>query len=94
MRFITILCGIVMDLEDKIYISIQGLTDKQKLMLNVMWNIDSRKQLYYWLDSLNIKDRQEATSLLILLKQELLEELIDDECVEAKEVLSKFISAK
>jgi hypothetical protein len=83
-----------MDLEDKIYISIQGLTDKQKLMLNVMWNIDSRKQLYYWLDSLNIKDRQEATSLLILLKQELLEELIDDECVEAKEVLSKFISAK
>ena len=80
--------------EDKIDISIQGLTNKQKLMLSIMWNINSKKQLYYWLDALNKEDRQEATCLLIMLKQEILEEILDEDCTDAKEVLSKFIFPK
>jgi hypothetical protein len=83
-----------MDPEDKITISIQGLTKRQKLMLNIMWTIDSKKQLHYWLDSLSEPDRQDATCLLILLKQEILEEILDTEYTDAKEVLSKFTSVK
>jgi hypothetical protein len=90
MRSITILCGTVMVLEDKINISIHGLTKKQKLMINVMWSVDSKEQLYYWLDSLSEKDRQEASCLLILLKHELLEDMLEVFYTDAKEVLSKF----
>jgi len=76
--------------EDKIIISIQGLNRKQKVMLKIMWNIDNKEQLDFWLNSLKENDRKEAVSLLILLKYEIMEELLDDEYIEANEVLSKF----
>ena len=86
------LCFTVTLPEDKITISIQGLTRKQKLMLNIMWTADSKEQLQDWMSTLSLNDQKVAASLLIMLKHEILEELIDDEMIEAKEVLNKFTS--
>lgn len=85
-------CFTVTEQEDKINISIQGLTKKQKMMLNIMWSIDSREQMQYWINSLTECDRKIAASLLIILKHEILEELMNDEMFESKEILNKFTS--
>ena len=61
-------------------------------MLNIMWTADSKEQLQDWMSTLSLNDQKVAASLLIMLKHEILEELIDDEMIEAKEVLNKFTS--
>jgi hypothetical protein len=61
-------------------------------MLQIMWSIDSKEQLNYWINSLTEKDRKTAASLLLLIQYEVLESLIEDDYSEAKEVLSKFTS--
>lgn len=81
-----------MEPEVKINIPIEGLNKKEKLMLRIMWSIDSKEQLNYWINSLTEKDRKIAISLLLLIKYEVLETLIDEDYPEAKEVLSKFTS--
>lgn len=83
-------CGTVTAQEDKILISLDGLTRKEKKMLQIMWSIDSKEQLQYWVSSLNKRDRITATSLLMLIKYEMLEHMMDDEYTEANELLSKF----
>jgi hypothetical protein len=91
MRSIIISCGIATDQEDKINISLDGLTKKEKAMLQIMWSIDSKEQLQYWVSSLDNNDRKTATSLLTLIKYEMIEHMMDDYYTEANEVLSKFI---
>jgi hypothetical protein len=91
-RYTIISCGTVTAQEDKINISIEGLTKKEKFMLQIMWSIDSKEQLNYWINSLTEKDRKTAASLLLLIQYEVLESLIEDDYSEAKEVLSKFTS--
>jgi hypothetical protein len=83
-------CGTVTAQEDKILISLDGLTRKEKKMLQIMWSIDSKEQLQYWVSSLNKRDRITATSLLMLIKYEMLEHMMDDEYTEANEIISKF----
>jgi hypothetical protein len=90
MRSIIISCGIATEQEDKILISLDGLTKKEKKMLQIMWSIDSKEQLQYWVSSLNKRDRITATSLLMLIKYEMIEHMMDDDYLEANEVLSKF----
>ena len=82
--------GTVTVQEDKILISLDGLTRKEKKMLQIMWSIDSKEQLQYWVSSLNKRDRITATSLLMLIKYEMLEHMMDDEYTEANEIISKF----
>ena len=62
MRSIIISCGIATEQEDKILISLDGLTKKEKAMLQIMWSIDSKEELQYWVSSLNKRDRITATS--------------------------------
>jgi hypothetical protein len=90
MRSIIISCGIATEQEDKILISLDGLTKKEKKMLQIMWSIDSKEQLQYWVSSLNKRDQITATSLLMLIKYEMIEHKMDDDYLEANEVLSKF----
>jgi hypothetical protein len=90
MKCIIISCGISTDQEDKIIISLDGLTKKEKAMLQIMWSLDSKEQLQHWVSSLNIRDQKTATSLLILIKYEMIEHVMDDYYTEANEVLSKF----
>ena len=61
-------------------------------MLQIMWSIDSREQLEDWVNSLSKKDRKTATSLLLLIQYEMIENLMDDDYPDAKDVLSKFTS--
>lgn len=83
-------CGTVTAQEVKILISLDGLTRKEKKMLQIMWSMDNKEQLQYWVSSLNKRDRMTATSLLMLIKYEMLESMMDDDYTEANEVLSKF----
>jgi hypothetical protein len=83
-------CGTVTAQEVKILISLDGLTRKEKKMLQIMWSMDNKEQLQYWVSSLNKRDRITATSLLMLIKYEMMENMMDDEYTEANEVLSKF----
>lgn len=83
-------CGTVTAQEDKILISLDGLTRKEKKMLQIMWSMDNKEQLHYWVSSLNKRDQITATSLLMLIKYEMMEHMMDDEYTEANEVLSKF----
>ena len=55
-----------------------------------MWSMDNKEQLQYWVSSLNKRDRITATSLLMLIKYEMMENMMDDDYTEANEVLSKF----
>lgn len=83
-------CGTVTAQEVKILISLDGLTRKEKKMLQIMWSMDNKEQLQYWVSSLNKRDRITATSLLMLIKYEMMENMMDDYYTEANEVLSKF----
>jgi hypothetical protein len=83
-------CGTVTAQEVKILISLDGLTKKEKKMLQIMWSMDNKEQLQYWVSSLNKRDRITATSLLMLIKYEMMENMMDDDYTEANEVLSKF----
>jgi len=83
-------CGTVTAQEVKILISLDGLTKKEKKMLQIMWSMDNKEQLQYWVSSLNKRDRITATSLLMLIKYEIMENMMDDDYTEANEVLSKF----
>jgi len=83
-------CGTVTAQEVKILISLDGLTKKEKKMLQIMWSMDNKEQLQYWVSSLNKRDRITATSLLMLIKNEMMENMMDDDYTEANEVLSKF----
>ncbi len=83
-------CGTVTAQEVKILISLDGLTRKEKKMLQIMWSMDNKEQLQYWVSSLNKRDRITATSLLMLIKYEMMENMMDDDYTEANEVLSKF----
>lgn len=83
-------CGTVTAQEAKIHILLEGLSKKETKMLQIMWSIDSKEQLHYWVNSLKPNDRKTATSLLMLIKYEVMEQMLDDEYTEAKEVLSKF----
>lgn len=55
-----------------------------------MWSIDSREQLGYWITSLKPDDRKIAASLLMLIKYEMIDNIMDDDYTEANEILSKF----
>jgi hypothetical protein len=54
-------------------ILIEGLTPKQKLLLDVMWAMETKQQVETFIKSLPPKDSTDATNLLEILIHESLE---------------------
>jgi hypothetical protein len=45
-------------------IQIQGLTSKQRAIMDVMWSIEDINKVNQFINSLSLRDRQDAQSLL------------------------------
>lgn len=76
---------------------IKGLSPRQVEMLDIMWSLDSKEELYSWIDSLKSeKERRMAHVLLMLLVYEGLDEMVleMDSYPEAMIVLSNFMVNK
>ena len=70
-------------------ITIQGVTKRQKRMLNIMWNLDSEEDYFEWYNSLDAELQQEAELLQrLVIMAELDNEKVDT--TDAKEYLKKF----
>jgi hypothetical protein len=78
-----------MQLEDNL-ITIEGLTKRQKKLLQIIWSIDSKEQLFMWVRSLKQSDRDMVSTLLTVISLEVMEDFIDEDFTEANEVLTKF----
>jgi hypothetical protein len=78
-----------MQLEDNL-ITIEGLTRRQKKLLQIIWSIDSKEQLFMWVRSLKQSDRDMVSTLLTVISLEVMEDFIDEDFTEANEVLTKF----
>lgn len=72
---------------------IEGVTKRQKELLDIMWTISSRTDLDAWLDTLSLKDQQDAVVLLHVLLLEMIDqELEEDESYrESNEILQRFM---
>ena len=83
------LCFTLMQLEDNL-ITLEGLTKRQKKLLQIIWSIDSKEQLFMWVRSLKQSDRDMVSTLLTVISLEVMEDFIDEDFTEANEVLTKF----
>lgn len=69
---------------------IKGLNAQQVAMLDVMWSIQSKEDLYVWVEGLSTEaDRKMAHVLMILLMLESVDEYVNDmtEFPDAREVI-------
>lgn len=76
---------------------INGLSKRQKQMLDIMWSLDSKEELYAWIDSLKTeRERRMAHVLLMMLMLEGIDEFIHemDSYPQAMDVLSNFMVNK
>jgi len=70
-------------------ITINGITKRQKRMLNIMWNLDSEDDYFEWYYSLDEHLQKEAELLQrLIIMAELDNTTID--ITDAKELLKKF----
>ena len=72
---------------------IKGLSKRQKQMLDIMWSLDSKEELYAWIDTLKTeREKRMAHVLLMMLMLEGIDNYIQqmDSYPEAMEVLSNF----
>ena len=70
-------------------IQIQGVSKRQKRMLNIMWNLDSEEDYFEWYNSLDKNLQQEAELLQRLVIMAELDNEVRD-TTDAKELLKKF----
>lgn len=70
-------------------ITIQGITKRQKRMLNIMWNLDSEDDYFEWYNSLDEELQKEAELLQRLIIMAELDNEVRDTSA-AKELLKKF----
>lgn len=70
-------------------IQIDNLTEYQVEMLDHMWSLDTYEEYSQWLDLLDDDDRKLAECLQQMIIMEEMEPMLVN-CIEAKEVLSKF----
>lgn len=75
--------------------TIEGLTTKQKFLVDLIWGMDDNDTVVSFIQSLKGQDRYDALSLSIMLMHEYIEELVElqepDGFVEAREVLEKIM---
>lgn len=70
-------------------ITIQGVSKRQKRILNIMWNLDSEEDYFEWYNSLDEELQKEAELLQrMIIMAELDNEVRDT--TDAKELLKKF----
>ena len=72
-------------------ITIQGLTHKQKVFMDVMWAMDSMPAVEAFINSLPKRDSQDCQSLVAIAVQESLEEdnRLDDYEQDARDVIAR-----
>jgi len=70
-------------------IQIQGVSKRQKRILNIMWNLDSEEDYFEWYNSLDENLQQEAELLQRLVIMAELDNEVRD-TTDAKELLKKF----
>lgn len=73
-------------------IEILGLTKKQKVMLSVMWAMDSFDEVIAWQASLPLEDQYVVETLMELVALAYIDESVnsDSEMIESREVMRKF----
>jgi hypothetical protein len=70
-------------------ITIQGVSKRQKRILNIMWNLDSEEDYFEWYNSLDENLQKEAELLQRMIIMAELDNQIND-TTDAKELLKKF----
>ena len=79
-------------------IEIAGLTKRQKVLADIMWNIDEWDQVQVFINSLPLRDRIDCEGILAVMRMSLVEQYADvlkaegvitDEFKEAKELINK-----
>lgn len=70
-------------------IKIHGVTNRQKRMLNIMWNLDSEEDYFEWYNSLDEELKKEAELLQRIIIMAEFDNQIND-TTDAKELLKKF----
>jgi hypothetical protein len=75
-------------------ITINGLTDKQVAMLDIMWELNSQEEFNDWVSTLSTDDRELAEQLYWLLLIEIAESDTDEDYTEANKVLKAFMLKK
>ena len=72
------------------YPKITGLSRKQKMFCDIMWNIETREKLEQFIFSLGEKDQLECMMLIEMMQLAIIDEVsfTDD----ADEVLSKYLA--
>lgn len=74
-------------------IRIDGLTEEQIKMLDMMWNIGTTEEFDDWYDNLSVEEAQMANSLKLMLFMAILESADDEQTMDvsdAKSYLKKF----
>lgn len=69
-------------------ITIQGVTKRQKRMLNIMWNLDSEEDYFEWYNGLSEELQQEAELLQRLVVMAEIDNEVRDTS-EAKQLLQE-----
>jgi hypothetical protein len=75
-------------------IEIYGLTKRQKILADILWNIDEWDQVQVFVNSLPRRDRIDCEGILEMMRMSLVEQytaerVIADEFKEAKELINK-----
>ncbi len=71
-------------------IQIENLTQKQRMICDVLWNLDSKEQVLNFIRSLPMKDRRDAIGLHALMILETLDQEMDvNDLTLAKQVIDK-----
>ena len=72
-------------------ITINGLTKRQKRMLNIMWDLDTEEDYFEWYESLDEELQQEADLLQRMVIIESQEEDLGD-LTDAKDALASIMT--
>lgn len=71
-------------------IKINGVNDRQKQMLDVMWSLDDYEDVEEWKSSLSSQEQQQAEVLEQLIMLAVIDEMFEeDDFKEANEIINK-----
>lgn len=70
-------------------IHISGFTKRQRLFADILWKLESMRQVEIFIDSLRGKDRKDALLVLSMIQATALDEVTDTDL--ANSVLKKFM---
>lgn len=70
-------------------ITITGLTARQCLLADVIWQCDSALQVQAFIDSLKDQDRSDAVAIRTMIIQEYLESNIDEYADQARDYIDR-----